>query len=522
MARSLPWSRRPMSPSPLLRAFLLVGLALGLAPLTAQQTSAPAWPDQQKLEQILGRKALRIEDEQVLHFYGWRRNVPIVWQERPVDVFEGISFRTSFQQRGEECLVGCVWLLFADEVLPVAAELTAGGLRIASILPRFPGAKPQPFELRCFGEGDEFELGGPIARAQAGIVKLRELVAVPPDGLPAPAHVGPSAVDERALEQRFSCKAEVKDGVAWFRFVGPVGLAGGPPSSRLGIAVSASFGGTDAAGRVRLDWSAERRGLGALLRDLDARGFRLESLVAAAPGFDDGLVQLTAVADGPTAKLAEHVAALLQQVKTRAAGPAPVAFTKPGCPEVLGLANGALADGWRSDATKPAGPRRATWTVAKGDAPVATMTDPGQADDKTFNLLWTDKVRFRDGRLVLRMHADQGRIDQGGGLIWRVQDADNYYVTRFNPLEQDFRVYRVVKGVREQLLAFGDLQYRGAEWFTLEVEHRGNHIVCTLNGRETLTVDDATFPAEGGVGVWSKADSQCSLGGVWVDAASSR
>ena len=36
----------------------------------------------------------------------------------------------------------------------------------------------------------------------------------------------------------------------------------------------------------------------------------------------------------------------------------------------------------------------------------------------------------------------------GGGLIWRARDNRNYYLTRANPLEQNIRIYRVVKGVR--------------------------------------------------------------------------
>jgi hypothetical protein len=41
------------------------------------------------------------------------------------------------------------------------------------------------------------------------------------------------------------------------------------------------------------------------------------------------------------------------------------------------------------------------------------------------------------------VRADGGEVDQGGGPMWRVQDADNYYVCRFNPLESNFRVYFV-------------------------------------------------------------------------------
>src|SRR5207249_6577688 len=42
----------------------------------------------------------------------------------------------------------------------------------------------------------------------------------------------------------------------------------------------------------------------------------------------------------------------------------------------------------------------------------------------------------------------EGKADMGGGLIWRAADDRNYYLTRANPLEQNIRIYRVVKGAR--------------------------------------------------------------------------
>src|SRR2546422_6943184 len=48
----------------------------------------------------------------------------------------------------------------------------------------------------------------------------------------------------------------------------------------------------------------------------------------------------------------------------------------------------------------------------------------------------------------------EGKADMGGGLIWRAADDRNYYLTRANPLEQNIRIYRVVKGIRHLLQTF--------------------------------------------------------------------
>jgi hypothetical protein len=35
------------------------------------------------------------------------------------------------------------------------------------------------------------------------------------------------------------------------------------------------------------------------------------------------------------------------------------------------------------------------------------------------------------------MKAVAGKEDQGGGLVWRAMDSNNYYVARYNPLEDN-------------------------------------------------------------------------------------
>jgi hypothetical protein len=45
----------------------------------------------------------------------------------------------------------------------------------------------------------------------------------------------------------------------------------------------------------------------------------------------------------------------------------------------------------------------------------------------------------------------KGKKDQDGGLVWRAKDAKNYYVARYNLLEDNYRVYKVEKQRRSQL-----------------------------------------------------------------------
>ena len=174
---------------------------------------------------------------------------------------------------------------------------------------------------------------------------------------------------------------------------------------------------------------------------------------------------------------------------------------------------GSLPRSWRVDATKPASPIASWSLVDDASAPSggrALALDASEhGSDGTFNLCWTDSA-FRDGTIHVAFKARAGLVDQGGGPIWRALDADNYYICRANPLEGNFRLYKVVAGKRKQL-ASAALGIASDTWHTIDVEHIGERIVCSLNGAELLEVTDTTFPGAGGIGLWTKADALTSF-----------
>lgn len=171
---------------------------------------------------------------------------------------------------------------------------------------------------------------------------------------------------------------------------------------------------------------------------------------------------------------------------------------------------GALPRGWSTAATKPAEPQ-AIWRIASDatssfGANVLALTSSTHGSRGTYNLCWTKETPFHNGQIELSFKAVSGEVDQGGGPIWRVQDANNYYIARANPLEKNFRVYYVKDGERK-MLASAEVDVPTDQWHTINIKHDGDHIVCSLNGRQLLDVKDNTFPEAGGIGVWTKADA---------------
>jgi hypothetical protein len=100
--------------------------------------------------------------------------------------------------------------------------------------------------------------------------------------------------------------------------------------------------------------------------------------------------------------------------------------------------------------------------------------------------------------------------------MWRVQASRNYYLCRFNPLEANFRVYVVVDGARKQL-ATALVDANPGRWHKLSVRHVGAEITCSLDGRQYLTVRDATISGPRGVGFWTKADAQISFDDLAIE-----
>ncbi len=177
-------------------------------------------------------------------------------------------------------------------------------------------------------------------------------------------------------------------------------------------------------------------------------------------------------------------------------------------------APGTLPPGWRAAATNAKG--RPLWRVVKEpSAPSASqvleMTRPVRSArgvfgyGSVFNLCWTDRVRMENGTLEVAFRALSGEEDQGGGIAWRIADARNYYVARYNPLEKNLRVYYLRDGRRVMLAGVHVALPKG--WHRMKIVQRGDRYEVYLDGKRMLAGEDRTHTRAGGVGLWTKADA---------------
>jgi hypothetical protein len=145
------------------------------------------------------------------------------------------------------------------------------------------------------------------------------------------------------------------------------------------------------------------------------------------------------------------------------------------------------------------------WSVVASDKGHA-LAQSARNPNAVFNITLISDTNAKDVDLSVRMKAVAGETDQGGGLVWRAKDAKNYYLARYNPLEDNYRLYKVVNGKRT-LIQNADFTHTDG-WHTLRVTMTGDQIACYYDGKKFLEAKDSTFPEAGKIGLWSKADAQ--------------
>jgi hypothetical protein len=126
--------------------------------------------------------------------------------------------------------------------------------------------------------------------------------------------------------------------------------------------------------------------------------------------------------------------------------------------------------------------------------------------DYRFPLAIAEGISYKDLSLSVKFKAISGKVDQGAGLVFRLKDQDNYYIVRANALENNFRLYHVVKGRRVQF-AGANFKVSSQQWHEIKVEARDDEFKCYYDGQLKITSKDATFRDAGKVGLWTKADS---------------
>ena len=169
---------------------------------------------------------------------------------------------------------------------------------------------------------------------------------------------------------------------------------------------------------------------------------------------------------------------------------------------------GEIPKGWSAAKTGPG--KGSIWKIVEDKtAPKGpkVLAQTAESPLNLFNLCVVDESKFKDVEISVAFKAVEGEDDRGGGVLWRYKDADNYYTARYNPIEKNYRLYKVQRGKRTQL-ATADVAAEAGKWHTLGITMKADAINCSLNGKKYLDAHDGTFSDPGKVGLWTKADAR--------------
>lgn len=178
------------------------------------------------------------------------------------------------------------------------------------------------------------------------------------------------------------------------------------------------------------------------------------------------------------------------------------------------------------------GGRPGGWTIVEDDVPSAFAPFKGGAPlfnkrgvlaqtggdmtDEHFPMFIYEGNIFRDFKFSARFKIVSGIAEQMAGLVFRYQDASNFYVLRASALGHNVRFYKVVDTIRSDPIG-PDYNVTTGVWHTLAVQCHGNEITCWLDDKQIMPqLQDNTF-TEGKVGFWTKSDSLTYFSDATID-----
>ena len=483
----------------------------------ATELHQPRDLDANAIEQAAG-VPVTIKDDGVLRI-GWSRDdVAVTIDGMPFKPQAGLGSWAAFASmpNGKAMVMGDT-VVFEDEITPAMDAAFEHGLQVTALHNHFVFDRPPVFFMHIGGTGNEAALATGVRAMWDAIKAVRREHPEPESTFDGQVPEQTGEFDLASLEQVFAKKASVNNGVVKVTFGRTASMHGVEFGAPMGLATWAAFSGNQQDAVVDGDFAMTAQEVQPVMRSLRRSGIHIVALHNHMIGETPPFYFLHYWGKGSAGDLARGLQAALDAQVNAAAE-----RMGDGAAMIWRFDDaraGQLPDRWRSSATRPVGQPN-PWSVkidptAASGRQVLALPQTPRFQNGTFNVCWTDDLRFADGEITVKVKAQTGNVDQGGGPMWRVQDANNYYVARWNPLENNFRLY-YVKDARRVQLASADVEANAAEWHSISIQHVGEEIACSFNGKQLLKVTDATIGAEGGVGVWTKADAATSFDDFWV------
>jgi hypothetical protein len=153
--------------------------------------------------------------------------------------------------------------------------------------------------------------------------------------------------------------------------------------------------------------------------------------------------------------------------------------------------------------------KQGRWTVvqdATALAGIAIEQAGVQTSEDRFPLAISRTASVKNAEISVRLKADGGKSDQGGGIALRLRSPDNYYLVQLDALRDRVLFSLVSDGAPEEIVAV-DADIASHSWHTLTVRAKDDEFVVSLDGTWVFTGFDKTLSHAGRIALWTKGDS---------------
>lgn len=174
----------------------------------------------------------------------------------------------------------------------------------------------------------------------------------------------------------------------------------------------------------------------------------------------------------------------------------------------------AKTESFDASASLPAGwtPVMGDWSVvAEASAPSAGNALKQSNASLNETMILADAFgSFSDLEASVSFRVLGGESGQAGGIMFRYVDAKNYYVARYNHLENSWNLFRTIEGKREKFQPVEtEFSANLTDWIPMRVVAEGPHIQVFTGQKLVIDYNEtaANAPASGKVGLWGRYDS---------------
>ena len=143
-----------------------------------------------------------------------------------------------------------------------------------------------------------------------------------------------------------------------------------------------------------------------------------------------------------------------------------------------------------------------------------TSQDP---TDNRYPIFVFDGAKFKDFTVTTHFKIISGTAEQMAGIVFRFQNASNFYVFRASALGHDLRFYKMVNGQFADPSVPFAMDISTNVWHTLTVKCEGDQVNCLLDQTVLPSIQTPSTFESGKFGFWTKSDAVSYFGETTID-----